>query len=81
MGRKSQMTKATAKDIEYALQYGKEKLLKTINHERGNVYWTFAGTGRPVDNTAAQRFMANPHCMPMQDGLFEHDSQSFGWRD
>lgn len=79
--RNGPMTKATYKDIEYALQYGGETLLKTFNHERGTQYWTFGKSGRPVDPKAAQKFMQCRNCMPYHDGLFEHDSQQFGWKE
>lgn len=81
MSRKTVMTKATYKDICYALQYQNEALLKTFNHANGQQYWTFAKSGRPVDKDAANKFMTDPHCMPNNDGLFQTDSQSFGWKE
>lgn len=81
MSKTKPMTKATFKDILYALEYGGESLLKTFNHVTGQQYWTFAKSGRPVDKDAANKFMADPHCAPNNDGLFQTDSQSFGWRE
>lgn len=81
MPRKTVMTKATYKDIEYALQYDNEILLKTFNHITGQQYWTFGKSGRAVDKDAANKFMTSPHCDPRMDGLFQTDSQSYGWRE
>lgn len=81
MSRKTTMTKATYKDVCYALEYGGETLLKTLDHERGTQYFTFTKSGRPVDKSAAQKFMQSPNCMPFNDGLFEAHSQQYGWKE
>lgn len=81
MSRSKPMTKATYKDILYALEYGDEILLKTFNHATGQQYWTFGKSGLPVDKDAANKFMSNPHCAPRMDGLFQTDSQSYGWKE
>ncbi len=73
-------SKGTAKDIRYALEYGGEKLLKTIR-EGKPVQWTFARSGLPVDTKEAERFIqSDPHVYAMEDGLFPGHSQTFGWR-
>ena len=73
-------SKATLKDILYALEYGGETLLRTIRHDKGSSDWSFKRSGMPVDGKAAERFMQSGHCEPMNDGLFPGSSQTYGWR-
>lgn len=73
-------SKATLKDICYALEFGGEKLLQTIRADKGTSDWSFMRSGMPVDTGAAQKFMTNPHCEPLNDGLFPGSSQTYGWR-
>lgn len=73
-------TKATLKDILYALEYGGENLLHTIRYDKGSSDWSFKRSGMPVDPKAAQKFMESGHCQPMDDGLFPGSSQTYGWR-
>jgi hypothetical protein len=73
-------SKATFKDICYALEYGGETLLQTIRHDKGNSDWSLKRSGMPVDPSAAQKFLTDPHCNPLNDGLFPGSSQTYGWR-
>lgn len=74
-------SKATYKDVCYALQFTGEKLLKTLTPGSAKIEWTFAKTGRSVDGGAASKFLSSDHCMPIQDGLFASHSQTFGWKE
>lgn len=74
--------KATRKDVLYALQFGHERLIKTIQPLAKNPdTWALSHSGLPVDASIARDVCADPHVIPLEDGLFPGFSQQFEWRD
>jgi len=71
----------TSKDLQYALQYGGERLLKTRANHLGKALYTLHKTGAPVPKSVAEDFLNGGHAMPMDDGLFPGHSQSYGWKE
>lgn len=77
------MAKATRKDVLYALQFGHERLIKTIVAGGGKspAEFSLSGSGLRVEPKVAQEVMSDPHIVPLEDGLFPGDSQTFEWRE
>ena len=75
--------KATKKDVLYALQFGHEKLIKTIVPGGGKNpdEYSLSGTGIQVDRKIARDLLTDPHVVAQEDGLFPGMSQSFAWKD
>ena len=77
------MSKATRKDVLYALQYGHERLIKTIVPGGGKDpdEYSLSGSGIQVDRKIAREILNDPHVVAAEDGLFPGMSQTFTWRD
>jgi len=75
--------KATKKDLIYALQFGHERLIKTIvpGGGRNCDEYSLSGSGIQVDVKAARELLNDPHVVASEDGLFPGMSQTFVWRD
>lgn len=74
---------ATLKDVRYALEFGGERLLRTYSQDdrlRGGVLFTLSKTGTTVAAPVASTILADPHVIPVEDGLFPGHSQQFEWR-
>ena len=77
------MTKATRKDVLYALQYGHERLIKTIVPAGGKDpdEYSLSGSGVRVDRKVARELLSDPHVVVADQGLFPGMAQSFVWKD
>lgn len=78
------MKKATRKDVLFALEYGHERLVKTIVVNGGaNRYpdhWNLSQSGVEVPAPIAREVVNDPHIVEADSGLFPGMAQSFVWR-
>lgn len=76
------MKKATRKDVLFALEYGHEKLVKTIVYNaKPPDQYTLSGSGIEVPAGIARDILSDPHMIPADAGLFPGMAQSFIWQD
>lgn len=74
--------KATRKDVLYALQFGHERLIKTIQPAAKNPdTYALSVSGVTVEPGIARDILNDPHVRPLEDGLFPGFSQQFEWVD
>jgi hypothetical protein len=73
--------KATRKDVLFALEYGHERLIKTIVvGARTPDQWSLSESGAEVEAKMARELVNDPHIVALEDGLFPGMSQQFEWR-
>jgi len=71
--------KCTVKDVQAALQFGGEKLLRTYVSGKPAV-WTLSKTGTPVPLNVANEVMSSGNLVMYDNGLFD-SPQSYGWKE
>lgn len=76
--------KATRKDVLYALEYGHERLIKTIvignTGSKNPDHYTLSVSGWEVPPGIAREILSDPHVFEADRGLFPGMGQSFEWR-
>lgn len=76
------MKPLTEKDVRYAVQFGRERILKTlVGGGREPVAFSLSGSGRQIPPKLASKVLSDPHMRPIEDGLFPGHSQQYEWRD
>lgn len=79
------MKKATHKDVLFALEFGHEKLIKTIvinnTASRNPDHYTLSRSGLDVPYGIAHEVINDPRVVEADSGLFPGMSQSFAWKE
>lgn len=76
------MRALTEKDVRYAVQFGRERILKTlIGGGREPAAFSLTGSGKPIPPKLASKVLSDPHMHAVEDGLFPGHSQQFEWRE
>jgi hypothetical protein len=72
----------TLKDVRYALEFGHERLIKTITHgKRDPAEYHLDPSGYQVSGKIAQQIINDADIEAIEDGLFPGNPQTYVWKE